>query len=113
MADIECRQAESMVAQYIKHTLSVDELEEFLNHIEHCSSCFDELETYYIVHKAIQQLDEKEDGTAYDFRKLLEQEIRRSYRYIHHKRGLIFLSRTLFAAVIVIVVVLTAFLLFC
>ena len=63
MSGIDCRQAETLVARYIKHTLSTDELEEFLDHIEHCSSCYDELETYFIVHEAIQQLDEKEDGT--------------------------------------------------
>lgn len=33
MPDIECRIAESMVTQYINHSLSVDELEEFLDHI--------------------------------------------------------------------------------
>lgn len=113
MSDIECRLSESMVTKYINHTLSVDELEEFLNHIEHCSSCFDELETYFIVHKAIQQLDEKEDGTVYDFRKLLEQDIRRSYRYIHQKRGMIFLTRTILAAGIVVALVLAAVMLFC
>ena len=67
MSGIDCRQAETLVARYIKHTLSTDELEEFLDHIEHCSSCYDELETYFIVHEAIQQLDEKEDGTVLDF----------------------------------------------
>ena len=46
MSGIDCRQAETLVARYIKHTLSTDELEEFLDHIEHCSSCYDELETY-------------------------------------------------------------------
>lgn len=48
MSGIDCRQAETLVARYIKHTLSTDELEEFLDHIEHCSSCYDELETYFI-----------------------------------------------------------------
>ncbi len=65
MPDIECRIAESMVTQYINHSLSVDELEEFLDHISHCSSCYDELETYFIVHEAIQQLDEPEDSSLH------------------------------------------------
>ena len=34
MSGIDCRQAETLVARYIKHTLSTDELEEFLDHIE-------------------------------------------------------------------------------
>ena len=95
MSGIDCRQAETLVARYIKHTLSTDELEEFLDHIEHCSSCYDELETYFIVHEAIQQLDEKEDGTVLDFRELLER------RYIRQKRWLHFLSVIFFMAVVI------------
>lgn len=101
MADIDCRQAEAMVTKYINHTLSTNELEDFLDHIEHCSSCYDELETYFIVHKAIQQLDEKEDGTVYNFRKLLEQDIHRTRRHIRQKKGLHFLSLLLFSIVLV------------
>ena len=103
MADIDCRQAEAMVTKYINHTLSTDELEEFLDHIEHCTSCYDELETYFIVHKAIQQLDEKEDGTVYNFRELLEQDIHRAHRHIRQRRGLHFLSLLLFSAVLFLV----------
>ena len=101
MSGIDCRQAETMVAKYINHTLSIDELEEFLDHIEHCSSCYDELETYFIVHEAIQQLDEKEDGTVLDFRELLEQDIRRSRRHILQKRWLHFLSVIFLLAVMI------------
>ena len=82
--------------------LSPEELEEFLDHIEHCSSCYDELETYFIVHEAIQQLDEKEDGTVLDFRELLEQDIRRSRRYIRQKRWLHFFSVIFFMAVVIV-----------
>ena len=90
MSGIDCRQAETLVARYIKHTLSTDELEEFLDHIEHCPSCYDELETYFIVNKVTQQLDEQEDGSVLDFQKLLEQDIRRSRRNIHKRRGIQF-----------------------
>ena len=101
MPGIDCRVAETMVTHYINHSLSVDELEEFLDHIEHCSSCYDELETYFIVHEAIQQLDESEDGSVLDFRKLLEQDIRRSRRHIRQKRWLHFISVLLFTAVLI------------
>ena len=110
MSDIDCRQAETLVARYIKHSLSTDELEEFLDHIEHCSSCYDELETYFIVHEAIQQLDEKEDGTVLDFRELLEQDIRRSRRYIRQKRWLHFLSVIFFMAVVIAAALFVVFL---
>ena len=73
MSGMDCRTAESMVTRFIDHSLSVNELE-----------------TYFIVHEAMQQLDEKEDGTVLDFKKLLEQEIRRSRRFIHQTRGIRF-----------------------
>ena len=87
MSGIDCRQAETLVARYIKHTLSTDELEEFLDHIEHCSSCYDELETYFIVHEVTHQLDDDSSDSVLDFKKLLEQDIRKSRRYIRKKKA--------------------------
>ena len=57
---MDCSAAEGMVTRYINHTLSIDELEDFLEHVESCSSCYDELETYFIVHEAMLQLNEDE-----------------------------------------------------
>lgn len=88
ISELDCRTAESMVTRYMNHTLKTDELEEFLDHIEHCSSCYDELETYFIVNKVTQQLDEQEDESTLDFQNLLEQDIRRSRRGIHKRRGM-------------------------
>ena len=81
ISELDCRTAESMVARYMNHTLKTDEMEEFLDHIEHCPSCYDELETYFIVNKVTQQLDEQEDGSVLDFQKLLEQDIRENTRH--------------------------------
>lgn len=86
IVDLDCRTAESMVAGYINHTLKTDEMEEFLDHIENCASCYDELETYFIVNKVTQQLDEQEDESVLDFQCLLEQDIRKSRRDIHKRR---------------------------
>ncbi len=79
---MDCHVAEGMVTRYINHTLTIRELEEFLEHINACSSCYDELETYFIVHKAMQQLDEEGEEGVLDFKELLEEDIRKSRRYI-------------------------------
>ncbi len=81
-----CQTAESMVTRYIEHDLSVDDLEEFLEHVENCPSCYDELETYFIVHAAMQQLDEKSRDGTFDLRELLEEDIRKSKHYIMKMR---------------------------
>lgn len=80
-----CRIAEGMVNRYIDHTLPLNDLEDFLEHIEKCSSCYDELATYFIVHKAMQQLDEKQEDSVLDFKELLEEDIRKSKRYIRKR----------------------------
>ena len=50
--------------------------------LENCDSCLDELETYFIVHAAVQQLDEQSGESTLDLRVLLKEDIRRSRRYI-------------------------------
>ena len=35
---MDCRIAEEMVSKYINHTLPLNDLEDFLEHIENCSS---------------------------------------------------------------------------
>ena len=77
-----CQTAESMVNRYIEHDLSVNELEDFLDHVENCPSCYDELETYFIVHAAMRQLDEESGDSSLDLRELLEDDILRSKQYI-------------------------------
>ena len=71
---MDCRTAEGMVSSYIKHDLPLNELEEFLDHVQNCSSCYDELETYFIVHEVTQQLDDDSSDSVLDFKKLLEQD---------------------------------------
>ena len=47
--NMNCRIAEGMVNKYIDHTLPLNDLEDFLEHIEKCSSCYDELATSVLV----------------------------------------------------------------
>ena len=96
-----CRTAEGMVNRYISHDLPIDEMEDFLDHIQNCSSCYDELETYFIVHEAMQQLDENSSGSVLDFKDLLEQDIRRSRRYIRKKKLYRFCAGALICSLII------------
>ena len=95
--------------KYIDHTLPLNDLEDFLEHIEKCSSCYDELATYFIVHKAMQQLDEKQEDTVLDFKELLEEDIRKSRRYIRKKK---FHRAIAAVAVCVLIAALVVFLVF-
>lgn len=81
-----CSKAESMIGRYIDHALPLEELEDFLAHIETCSSCYDELETHFIVHEAMQQLDAEDEDASMDFQHLLELDIKKSHAYIRKCR---------------------------
>ena len=87
---MECKHAQSLIPQYIADRLSPRELEEFIRHVEKCPECYDELETYFIVYEVTQQLDDQAENTVLDFKTLLAQDIRKSRRYIHKKRGMQF-----------------------
>ena len=108
---MDCQTAEEMVNRYINHTLSLEEMESFLEHISSCPSCYDELETCFIVNEAMERLaqdDEEEEGVL-DFRRLLDQDICRSKKYIRRmkiRHGLEIL------AVLLLIGLLAAFLIF-
>ena len=78
---MDCHTAEEMVGRYISHSLSVKELEMFIQHIRDCPECYEELESQFIVHKAVEQLQD-ENETDMDFRRLLEKDLKGARRYI-------------------------------
>ncbi|MCI8402219.1 MAG: zf-HC2 domain-containing protein [Lachnospiraceae bacterium] len=58
---MDCRTFESKIPAYIAGQLKMEEMQEFLDHAESCSECYDELEITYTVMQGIRQLD-SEDG---------------------------------------------------
>ncbi|WP_310604947.1 anti-sigma factor family protein [Anaerosporobacter sp.] len=78
-----CKEAQALIMPYINDQLDVDQLEEFLKHIEHCSDCKEELEVYFTLLTGMKQLDEDKNLSGdlhIDFEKSLhksEERIRR------------------------------------
>lgn len=52
-----CKEAEGLVMAYIRHDMDVQTMEEFLEHIDECENCREELEIYYTVSVGLRQLD--------------------------------------------------------
>lgn len=78
-----CMEAEKMVIHYIRDELSVAELEEFIEHIETCDNCMEELEINYMVDVGLKKLDEA-DGTydiVGDLRRKLESSANTLHRF--------------------------------
>ena len=76
-----CREAERLVMPYINGSLTDEELEAFLAHIDSCEECREELEIYFTVDVGIRQLDE---GTGtYNIKGALETALELSRQRIH------------------------------
>lgn len=86
-AIMDCRTAESLVNAYINRTLPVEQLEDFIKHVRSCPSCYEELETYYIVHFAIRHLDDEDgENMTFDMHKMLEQDLHNREHYVHRRK---------------------------
>lgn len=57
---MDCREAQALIVPFIEGKLNDEQNEKFIQHIENCSDCYDELEVYYIVMVGVKQLDEDE-----------------------------------------------------
>lgn len=81
-----CTEARRMVTPFVNHELSDRETEQFLHHVEYCSDCKDELDTYFMVYRALDTLDEGNHHRENDFQKMLSEEIRSAKRGILTRR---------------------------
>jgi len=59
-----CAEAEKLVIPYINDKLSLTELEDFIDHVETCEKCREELEIHYMVDVGLKKLDD--DDATYD-----------------------------------------------
>lgn len=76
---MDCREAQSCIVPFIENKLTDEQTEAFLNHIEHCNDCYDELEVYFIVFSGIRQLDSETQNIS-DFKGELK-------KYIEHQKN--------------------------
>ncbi len=55
---MKCTEAERMVIPYLKDELNIEQLDAFLEHIETCDNCMEELEIHYMVDVGLKKLDQ-------------------------------------------------------
>lgn len=80
-----CRKAQGLITTFINDELKIDELEEFIQHIQSCAECREELDVYYALLTAMKQLDE-DKHLSDDFSQDLKEKLERSQERIIHLR---------------------------
>lgn len=58
---MDCREAQSLINQFIDDRMDDDTSRDFIKHIRHCPSCYDDLEVNYTVMAVIRLLEDGEE----------------------------------------------------
>lgn len=80
-----CDRAQKLITPFINDELDNEELEDFINHVNTCSECYEELEVYYTLLTAMKQLDD-EERISDDFKLQLSTKLERAEEKIIHER---------------------------
>lgn len=82
---MDCKRAQQDIMPYIERRLSDRETEDFIEHIRGCEACSEELEVYFTIYYALEQLD-REDQGSYDISHLLENDLKQAEKRVqnHH-----------------------------
>lgn len=76
---MDCVRAQQLIRPYLEGILSDRELEEFLDHVERCQTCFGELEVYFSIYRTLNNVDEKGD---YNYANKLRAKLKDSREYL-------------------------------
>ncbi len=106
---MDCREAQALIMPFIEGKLSDEQTEKFLDHIDQCTDCYDELEVYYIVMVGVKQLDD-EEHLIVDFNGDLKKYIDYKKEQLARKHSRAARIRGALAAVLVLIVTVAGFL---
>ena len=89
---IECKQMEKLIPQFLDDDLDNQDLADFLDHIDNCPECKEELTIQFLVRVGMQRL---EDGNTFNLVKELERELADAKRKMHRRKTLVLVSYVL------------------
>lgn len=67
-----CKEAEKMIPQFLEDDLDTEDLREFMEHIEKCSECEEELSIQFLVEEGMARL---ETGSVFDLQNELKAQM--------------------------------------
>ena len=80
MRDLTCKQEEKLILPFIRDTLDNRTKRQFLNHLDHCDQCLEELSIQFLVTTGMQRL---ENGDAFDLNRELGERIATERKHLH------------------------------
>ncbi|MBP3198361.1 MAG: zf-HC2 domain-containing protein [Butyrivibrio sp.] len=92
-----CKDADKRIQQFLDDDLDNRELADFLNHIESCPECKEELTIQFLVKVGMQRL---EDGNTFNLKKELDFLLKDACKRLKTRNSLVIFSRILELAVV-------------
>ena len=103
-----CKEITALIPGFLAETLTDREQERFLMHVHSCRDCYAELETEFMVDRAVSYLNQDLPfDTSFDMRPLLKAKLQESGRELRRNRRISFLrSWILFFTLLLILLLL-------
>ncbi len=79
---MDCKKAENLVTDYINGSIGLHDLEDFIAHVKCCSSCYDELQTYFTVYFAMEHLENEDNNPPFNMNTVLVEDLKKKERYV-------------------------------
>lgn len=105
---MDCATTQQQIIAYINRTLGEDEMLQFLNHIEECEECRNELEIYYMLYMGYNRLEDFDEPISYDLKGRLEHELKMMNIYVKTNVVFMFIKNILATAAVCIIIMLMA-----
>ena len=105
-----CKEAEKLIPVFLEDDLDTDDLREFMEHIEECGECKEELSIQFLVKEGLSRL---EAGSVFDLKNELEYRIGMEEHALKMRESLMWLSYLLDGLVVIAAIVLVALVMAC
>lgn len=83
---MECRKAEQLMQPFVEGTLDISKMREFVEHVENCQNCYEDLEIHVLVQEGFARL---ESGSAFDLKREMQERLHTSNTFILRREKLL------------------------
>lgn len=104
---MDCKEVQQKITPYIQRELTDREMEEFIEHIQCCPTCSEELEVYFTIYYALEKLDQDEQG-SFNMEELLQKDMEQAKRFLQKRNVLRFYQKFFVLICVCVTLVLAA-----
>ena len=82
---MECKKAIRLINRFLDDDLDTEELQDFIEHVQSCEECNEELTIAFLVKEGVARL---ENGSVFDLKKELDQTMNRANHSLKVREGM-------------------------